>query len=127
MRAMVLEAPGSALRPADLPMVGGQFLMTRRAFLASDRALVVGFGRSVCKASRFVLANPRAGARAFLKMFPETAPRGSSTERYCSNTRWVSQEVASAMANSSTQRPAPRGGSSNTARTPSRPRARLRA
>jgi NitT/TauT family transport system substrate-binding protein len=79
-----VEAAGIKLefvpRPADLPMVGGQFLMTRRAFLASDRALVVGFGRSVCKASRFVLANPRAGARAFLKMFPETAPRGSSTE-----------------------------------------------
>lgn len=80
-----IEAAGIKLdflqRPADLPMVGGQFLMTRRAFLASDRALAVGFGRSVCKASRFILANPRAGARAFLTMFPETAPRGSSSEQ----------------------------------------------
>ncbi|MDA8051734.1 MAG: ABC transporter substrate-binding protein [Rhodospirillales bacterium] len=67
-------------RPANLPMVGGQFLMTRRAVLASDRALVVGFGRSVCKASQFILANPKAGARAFLKMYPAAAPRGSTTE-----------------------------------------------
>ena len=80
-----IEAAGIKLqflpRPADLPMVGGQFLMAHRALLQSDRALAVGFGRSVCKASCFILANPAAGARAFLKMFPETAPRGSSEDQ----------------------------------------------
>ncbi|MDE2576456.1 MAG: ABC transporter substrate-binding protein [Rhodospirillales bacterium] len=78
-----IEAAGIKLaylpRPAKLPLVGGQFLMTRRAVLAADRALVVGFGRAVCKASHFILANPAAGAAAFLKMYPETAPRGSSS------------------------------------------------
>lgn len=80
-----IEAAGIKLafltRPANLPMVGGQFLMTRRTVLAGDRALAIGFGRSVCKASQFILANPQAGARAFLKMYPATAPRGSTTEQ----------------------------------------------
>ena len=30
------------------------------------------------KASEFLLANPEAGARVFLKIYPETAPRGAS-------------------------------------------------
>ncbi len=67
-------------RPDNLPMIGGQFLTARKAFIEKDRALAVGFGRSVAKASLFLLASPEAGARAFLKMYPETAPRGSSTE-----------------------------------------------
>jgi NitT/TauT family transport system substrate-binding protein len=49
--------------------------------LQTDRALAVGFGRSVCKASQFILANPEAGAAAFIKMYPETAPRGSTTDQ----------------------------------------------
>ena len=77
-----IEAAGMPLemlpRPEKLPMVGGQFLQCRKSFLSSDRRLAVGFGRSVAKASYFILANPAAGAAAFLKMFPETAPRGSS-------------------------------------------------
>ena len=32
----------------------------------------------VNKASEFLLANPEAGARVFLKLYPETAPRGAS-------------------------------------------------
>ena len=80
-----IEAAGIALaflpRPANLPMVGGQFLMTTRKQLAADRALMVGYGRSVAKASVFILADPAAGARAFLKMYPETAPRGSTEEQ----------------------------------------------
>jgi len=67
-------------RPKDLPMVGGQFLMAKKSMLKDDRALLIGFGRSVSKASRFLLADPAAGAKAFLEMYPETAPRGSSTE-----------------------------------------------
>lgn len=66
-------------RPANLPMIGGQFLTAKKAFIAGERKLAVGLGRSVAKASTFLLANPEAGAAAFLKMYPETAPRGSST------------------------------------------------
>ena len=67
-------------RPADLPMVGGQFLMAQKTTLTTQRDIVIGVGRSVAKASIFLLANPEAGAKAFLKMYPETAPRGSSSE-----------------------------------------------
>lgn len=66
--------------PKDLPMVGGQFLMALRDRFAADRQLLIGYGRSVAKASVFLAANPTAGAKAFLKMYPETAPRGSSQE-----------------------------------------------
>jgi len=79
-----IEAAGIAMqflpRPKQLPMVGGQFLMAKKAMLKENRDLLVGYGRSVCKASQFLLADPAAGARAFLDMYPETAPRGSSTE-----------------------------------------------
>ena len=67
-------------RPTNLPMIGGQFLTAKKPFLTADRKLAVGLGRSVAKASHFLLANPQAGAAAFLKMYPETAPRGSATE-----------------------------------------------
>jgi NitT/TauT family transport system substrate-binding protein len=67
-------------RPANLPMIGGQFLTATKKFLVEQRPLAVGLGRSVAKASTFLLANPEAGAKVFLKMYPETAPRGSSTE-----------------------------------------------
>ncbi|GGF51210.1 hypothetical protein GCM10007301_08300 [Azorhizobium oxalatiphilum] len=68
-------------RPADLPMIGGQFLMALRERIKAERELFVGFGRSTAKASVFILANPAAGAKAFLKLYPETAPRGSSEEQ----------------------------------------------
>ena len=67
-------------RPANLPMIGGQFLTAKKPFITGDRKLAVGFGRSVAKTSLFLLASPQAGAAAFLKMYPETAPRGSATE-----------------------------------------------
>jgi NitT/TauT family transport system substrate-binding protein len=67
-------------RPVNLPMIGGQFLMALRPRLTADRELLIGFGRSTAKASTFLLADPAAGARAFLKMYPETAPRGSTEE-----------------------------------------------
>lgn len=65
-------------RPDNLPMIGGQFLTAKPEFLQKDRKLAAGFARSVAKASVFLTASPEAGARAFLKMFPETAPRGAS-------------------------------------------------
>lgn len=77
-----IEAAGIKLaflpRPKDLPMVGGQFLMASRKMLASDHDLLVGFGKSVSKASRYILTSQEAGARAFLAMYPQTAPRGST-------------------------------------------------
>jgi NitT/TauT family transport system substrate-binding protein len=80
-----IEAAGIEMvylpRPSTIPMVGGQFLMAMPAWFEKDRDLLIGFGRSVCKASQFLLANPTAGAKAFLKMYPETAPRGSSEEQ----------------------------------------------
>lgn len=68
-------------RPANLPMIGGQFLMALRPRFTSDRAMLVGTGRATAKASTFLLADPAAGARAFLRMYPETAPRGSTEEQ----------------------------------------------
>jgi NitT/TauT family transport system substrate-binding protein len=80
-----IEAAGIGMeflpRPKDLPMVGGQFLMAKKTMLKDGRELLVGYGRSVSKASRFLLADPAAGAKAFLDMYPETAPRGSSAEQ----------------------------------------------
>jgi NitT/TauT family transport system substrate-binding protein len=67
-------------RPADLPMIGGQFLMAPENAVKNDPKLLVGVGRSIDKASQFLLANPEAGAKAFLKMVPEAAPRGASEE-----------------------------------------------
>jgi NitT/TauT family transport system substrate-binding protein len=67
-------------RPADLPMIGGQFLMASAATFTSDPKLLIGVGRSIDKASRFLLANPDAGAEALLKMVPGAAPRGASRE-----------------------------------------------
>jgi NitT/TauT family transport system substrate-binding protein len=59
-------------------MIGGQFLETHRERLQENKKQVIGLGRAVCKASNFILANPKAGALAFLRMYPEAAPRGST-------------------------------------------------
>jgi NitT/TauT family transport system substrate-binding protein len=67
-------------RPTNLPLIGGQFLEMRKDRLKSERALAVGLGRSVAKSSQFILENPLAGAKAFLKMYPETAPKGATQE-----------------------------------------------
>ncbi|MGJ5206049.1 ABC transporter substrate-binding protein [Bradyrhizobium sp. HKCCYLR20261] len=79
-----IEAAGIELaylpRPTTIPMVGGQFLIAMPTTFEKDRDLLIGFGRSVCKASQFLIANPAAGARAFLKLYPETAPRGASED-----------------------------------------------
>jgi NitT/TauT family transport system substrate-binding protein len=80
-----IESAGIAFemlkRPDHLPMIGGQFLMALRKRFTSDREMLIGFGRSTAKASTFLLTDAEAGAEAFLKMYPETAPRGSSKEQ----------------------------------------------
>ena len=77
-----IEAAGIALtylpRPANLPQIGGQFIMAKKDFLKANTKLAVGLGRSTAKASEFILANPEAGAKAFLRLYPEVAPKGKS-------------------------------------------------
>jgi NitT/TauT family transport system substrate-binding protein len=65
-------------RPAIVPLIGGLFISAKADFLKDNRKVAIGFARAVNKASEFLLANPEAGARAFLKLYPETAPRGAS-------------------------------------------------
>src|SRR6478736_4249698 len=59
-------------------VIGGLFISATANFLKDNRKTAIGFARAVNKASEFLLANPEAGARAFLKLYPETAPRGAS-------------------------------------------------
>ncbi len=77
-----IEAAGIALtylpRPANIPQIGGQFIMAKKDYLKANRQLAIGLGRSVAKASEFILASPEAGAKAFLRMYPESAPKGKS-------------------------------------------------
>ncbi|WP_247302626.1 hypothetical protein [Bradyrhizobium sp. 179] len=107
-----IEAAGIEMaflpRPSTIPMVGGQFLMALPAMFEKDRDLLIGFGRSVCKASQFLLANPTAGARAFLKMYPETAPRGSSEEPRNRRSRPFSNRSGDASSCMRLPMPAPR-------------------
>src|SRR3569623_609713 len=65
-------------RPKDVPLIGGLYLSTMANTLKTDRKTCVGFARAVAGSSEFLLANPEAGAKVFLKLYPETAPRGAS-------------------------------------------------
>jgi NitT/TauT family transport system substrate-binding protein len=77
-----IEAAGIDMRmlarPKNIPLIGGLFISAKDSFLKENRKVAIGFARAVNKASEFLLANPEAGARVFLKMYPETAPRGAS-------------------------------------------------
>jgi len=77
-----IDAAGIAMRmlprPNNVPLIGGLYISSTEKFLKENRKVAVGFARAVNKASEFLLANPEAGARVFLKMHPETAPRGAS-------------------------------------------------
>ena len=81
----LIEGAGIKLRilprPPEVPLIGGLFLTAMSDYLKNNRKLAVGLGRSVAKSSEFILANPAAGAKVFLDMFPETAPRGATTEK----------------------------------------------
>ncbi|HXP29503.1 MAG TPA: ABC transporter substrate-binding protein [Stellaceae bacterium] len=74
-----IEATGIKLRylprPQRIPFIGGFFIAARRDFIDKSRAACVAFGRSIAMSTEYILANPAAGARAFLAMFPGTAPR----------------------------------------------------
>jgi NitT/TauT family transport system substrate-binding protein len=74
-----LEAAGMPMRilprPQNVPMIGGFFVSARTDQLQKNRKLAIGFGRSGAKATEFVLANPQAGAKVLLDMYPDLAPR----------------------------------------------------
>ncbi len=77
-----IEAAGIQMRylprPQKVPNIGGFFVSSRNDWLKTNRRIAVGFARSISKASEFILANPEAGAKVFLKMFPDSAPKGKS-------------------------------------------------
>src|SRR5690606_34754976 len=79
-----IEAAGIPIRilqrPEKTPMIGGLYVSGNRDFIDKNQDLAVSFGRSISRASHFILANPEAGAKAFLQMYPELAPRGASDE-----------------------------------------------
>jgi NitT/TauT family transport system substrate-binding protein len=65
-------------RPQNIPLIGGLYLSAMENYIKANRKTCIGFARGVAESSEFLLANPEAGARVFLKLFPETAPRGAS-------------------------------------------------
>jgi NitT/TauT family transport system substrate-binding protein len=79
-----LEAAGMTMRllprPEKVPMIGGFFVSALSKNLKDNRKLAVGFGRSGAKATEFVLANPQAGAKVLLDMYPDLAPRAVAPE-----------------------------------------------
>lgn len=65
-------------RPQNIPLIGGLFISARADFIKANRKLCIGFARAAAKSSEFLIANPAAGAKVFLELYPETAPRGTS-------------------------------------------------
>ena len=65
-------------RPANVPLIGGLYLSAMEDYIKANRQVCVGFARAVAKSSEFLLANPKAGAKVFLDLYPATAPRGAS-------------------------------------------------
>ncbi len=80
-----IEAVGIEMRyvalPKNVPNIGGFYLTTRLETLKEKRKWAVGVGRGVAKGQVFIRENPKAAAYAFLKMFPEAAPRASTLEQ----------------------------------------------
>jgi NitT/TauT family transport system substrate-binding protein len=80
-----IEAVGIALRyvalPSNVPHIGGFYLATRPETLKEHRNWAVGVGRAVAKAQVFIRENTAAAAYAYLKMFPESAPKASTLEQ----------------------------------------------
>jgi NitT/TauT family transport system substrate-binding protein len=68
-------------RPKNVPLIGGLYLSAMQDYIKQNRKICVGFARGVEKGSLFLLANPKAGAKVFLDLYPETAPRGATQEQ----------------------------------------------
>jgi NitT/TauT family transport system substrate-binding protein len=67
-------------RPDSIPLIGGFFIGATRDFMKNHRDVCIAYGQCVAMGTVYTLANPRAGARAFLDMYPATAARGISPE-----------------------------------------------
>lgn len=80
-----VEAVGIPLRyialPKNVPHIGGFYLATRLETLKEHRNWAVGIGRATAKAQVFIRENPDAAAYAYLKMFPESAPKASTLDQ----------------------------------------------
>lgn len=68
-------------RPQNVPLIGGLYLSAMQDYIKQNRKVCVGFARAVAKGSLFLLANPKAGAKVFLDLYPATAPRGATQEQ----------------------------------------------
>jgi NitT/TauT family transport system substrate-binding protein len=68
-------------RPDTVPLIGGFFIGATRDFLKNNRDVCVAFGQCVAMTTVYTLANPKAGAKAFLEMFPGSAPRNVPSEQ----------------------------------------------
>ena len=92
----IIEAAGLSIRylprPAEVPMIGGLFIGANADALQSDRETCVAYGRCVAKASRFLLASPKAGALAFARQFPATMPRNVSLNEGVEQTATILQK-----------------------------------
>ncbi len=90
-----IEAAGIPIRmlprPKDVPLIGGLYLSAMADYIKANRKICVGFARGVAKGSEFLLANPRAGAKVFLDLYPETAPRGASQEEAIKSVLFAAQ------------------------------------
>jgi NitT/TauT family transport system substrate-binding protein len=79
-----IESAGIKLRylaqPAQLPKVGGIYVVTSTKLLKEHRPWVVGVMRAMLKAEIFIQTNPEAAAYEFTQMFPEATPKGKSVE-----------------------------------------------
>ena len=81
----LIENAGIAMRylprPPKIPFIGGFFIGARRDFIEKNHALCAAFARTIAMSSEYIIANPPAGAKAFLELYPGQAPEGlSATE-----------------------------------------------
>jgi len=79
-----IETQGFALRhlhmkpPGQLEGIGGFYIGAMNDWLKANPRLAVGLGRGVAKGTVFALNNLEAASWVFMKMYPESVPKGMS-------------------------------------------------
>ncbi len=63
-------------RPRGLPSIGGFYLQAEKGYVREHRGLIIGFAQAVAKGTVFALTNPRAAAKVYIKMHPESVGLG---------------------------------------------------